>query len=96
MLAVKPARSAWEVSYEGRSTRVPTGVCLVESAGVPQHVRVGLDFESSGFAGSVNQLLKVGHCHIGDPRSDRNRKGDLFSVSRYRRRSARSSRPVSG
>jgi len=37
---------------------IPSRVRLVEPAGMPQHVRVNLDFEPSIFAGSANQLLK--------------------------------------
>ena len=42
---------------------IPSRVRLVEPAGMPQHVRVNLDFEPSIFAGSATQLLKVGHRH---------------------------------
>src|SRR5262249_28629862 len=38
--------------------RVPTGVCLVETAGVSEHVWVHLDFEPSGLASPVDELLE--------------------------------------
>jgi len=43
--------------------RVSAGIRLVESAGVPQHMRVRLDLEPGSLASPVDQLLKVGHCH---------------------------------
>ena len=43
--------------------RVPPGIRLVEPAGVPKHVGVGFDFESSGLASSVNELLEVADRH---------------------------------
>src|SRR5262249_34353597 len=42
---------------------IPPRIRLVESAGVPEHMGVRLDFEPSGLASPVNQLLKVGYGH---------------------------------
>src|SRR5262245_25978887 len=42
---------------------IPPRVRLVETASVPQHVRVRLDFEPGGLASPANELLKVAHCH---------------------------------
>ena len=44
-------------------SRIPSRVRLVESTGVPEHVRVRFDFEPAGLASSVNELLKVAHGH---------------------------------
>src|SRR5262249_3743317 len=75
--------------------RIPPCVRLLVSAGVPQHVRVCLDFEPSGSQARLMSFWKL-LTVIGEPRSDTNRNGDRPSASRCRRRSARSSRPVSG
>src|SRR5262245_14222643 len=42
---------------------IPSRVRLVVATGVPEHVRVSLDFEPGGLASSVNELLEVGHGH---------------------------------
>src|SRR5262245_61177586 len=44
-------------------SRIPAGVRLVESASVPQHMRVRLDLEPGGLASSANELLEVANGH---------------------------------
>jgi hypothetical protein len=46
-----------------KASGVLAGVCQRESASVPEHVRVRLDFEPSRLAGTRNQLLEVAHGH---------------------------------
>src|SRR5262249_6951821 len=43
--------------------RIPASVRLVETASVPQHVRVRLDLERGSLASSANELLKVADGH---------------------------------
>src|SRR5215510_8702600 len=43
--------------------RIPASVRLVETASVPQHVRVCFDLEPGRLASSANELLEVGHGH---------------------------------
>ena len=42
---------------------VPTRVRLVEAAGVPQHMGVGLYFEPSGLRSPADEFLEVAHGH---------------------------------
>src|SRR5262245_10018602 len=43
--------------------RIPASVRLVETASVPQHVRVRLDLEPGSLASSANELLEVADGH---------------------------------
>jgi hypothetical protein len=47
-----------------QSPGIASSVGLVKSTGMPQHVRVGFNFEPSSLCGPVNELLKVGHRHL--------------------------------
>src|SRR5262245_47310223 len=50
-----------QVGLQG--ARVSAGIRLVDSTGVPEHVRVRLDFELGGLASPVDELLEVADRH---------------------------------